>query len=149
MLQHAWKLPPNAPCLPVRLATRASNLSCGDISINSEILCAKVSGNNCDWNNWDPNKKILILASNGPNGVTVGPSQTSFQGGLYATNTVATGQSAQTEGPLVSGNKTVIVGQQFGGTFPPITILPLAIQQPPGAFWISPPTDFCNGPACT
>jgi len=121
----------------------------GDISVNSEMLCAAVSGNNCDWNNWDPNKKILILASNGPNGVTVGPSQSSFQGGLYATNTVATGQSAQTEGPLVSGNKTVIVGQQFGGTFPPITILPLAIQQPPGAFWISPPTDFCNGPACT
>ncbi|HEU5245210.1 MAG TPA: hypothetical protein VFU33_12475 [Gaiellaceae bacterium] len=118
----------------------------GDISINSEILCAKVSGNNCDWNNWDPNKKILILASNGPNGITVGPSQTSFQGGLYATNTVATGQSAQTEGPLVSGKKTVIVGQQFGGTFPPITILPLSINQPPGAFWISPPTDFCNGP---
>jgi hypothetical protein len=120
----------------------------GDITINSEKLCAAVSGTNCDWNNWDPNKKILILASNGPNGVTVGPSQTSFQGGLYATNTVATGQSAQTEGPLVSGNKTVIVGQQFGGTFPPITILPLAIQQPPGAFWISPPTDFCNGPGC-
>jgi Tfp pilus assembly protein PilX len=118
----------------------------GDITIDSEKLCAVVSGNNCDWNNWDPNKKILIFASNGPNGITVGPSQTSFQGGLYATKTVATGQSAQTEGPLVSGTKTVIVGQQFGGTFPPITILPLSIQQPPGNFWINPPTDFCNGP---
>jgi len=118
----------------------------GDISINSEKLCAALSGNNCDWNNWDPNKKILIFASNGPNGVTVGPSQTSFQGGLYATNTVATGQSAVTEGPLVSGTKTVVLGQQFGGTFPPITILPFSINQPPGAFWISPPTDFCNGP---
>jgi hypothetical protein len=120
----------------------------GDISIDSEKLCAAVSGNNCDWNNWDPNKKILILASNGPNGVTVGPSQTSFQGGLYATNTVATGQSAQTEGPLVSGYRTVVIGQQFGGTFPPITILPFAINQPPGNFWLSPPTQFCNGPGC-
>jgi len=120
----------------------------GDISISSEKLCAVVSGNNCDWSNWNPNKKILIFASNGPNGVTVGPSQTSFQGGLYATNTIATGQSALTEGPLVSGTKTVVLGQQFGGTFPPITILPLSIQQPPGAFWISPPTDFCNGTGC-
>jgi len=122
----------------------------GDISINSEMLCAKVNsqGNDCDWSTppasggWNPNNKILIFASNGPTGVTVGPSQTSFQGGLYATNTVATGQSALTEGPLVSGTKTVVLGQQFGGTFPPITIAPFAIQQQPGGFYISPPTDF-------
>ena len=116
----------------------------GDISINSEKLCAVLNsqGTDCDWNNWDPNKRLLIFASNGPTGITVGPSQTSFQGGLYATNTVATGQSAVTEGPLVSGTKTVVLGQQFGGTFPPITIAPFAIQQPPGGFYISPPTDF-------
>jgi Tfp pilus assembly protein PilX len=122
----------------------------GDISINSEKLCAKLNsqGNDCDWSTtpanggWDPNKKILIFASNGPTGITVGPSQTSFQGGLYATNTVATGQSAVTEGPLVSGTKTVVLGQQFGGTFPAITIAPFAIQQQPGGFYISPPTDF-------
>lgn len=119
----------------------------GDISINSEKLCAKLDsqGNNCDWSNWDPNKKILIFASNGPNGVTAGPSQTSFQGGLYATNTVATGQSALTEGPLVSGTKTVVLGQQFGGTFPPITILPFSIQQQPGGFYVSPPYNFNYG----
>lgn len=116
----------------------------GDISINSEKLCAVLNtgGNDCDWSNWDPNKKLLIFASNGPNGITVGPSQTSFQGGLYATNTVATGQSAVTEGPLVSGTKTVVLGQQFGGTFPPITIAPFSIQQQPGGFTISPPTNF-------
>ena len=93
----------------------------GDVSINSEKLCAvfNAQGTDCNWNTWDPNKKMLIFASNGPNGVTVGPSQTSFQGGLYATNTVNTGQSAVTEGPLVSGTKTVVLGQQFGGTFPP------------------------------
>jgi hypothetical protein len=122
----------------------------GDISIDSEKLCAKLNsqGNDCDWSTqpaqggWDPNKKILIFASNGTTGITVGPSQTSFQGGLYATNTVATGQSALTEGPLVSGTKTVVLGQQFGGTFPAITIAPFAIQQQPGGFYISPPTDF-------
>jgi len=116
----------------------------GDISINSEKLCAVLnsSATDCDWNNWDPNTKLLIFASNGPNGISVGPSQTSFQGGLYATNTVATGQSAVTEGPLVSGTKTVVLGQQFGGTFPPVTIAPFSIQQQPGGFYISPPTNF-------
>jgi hypothetical protein len=127
----------NADCQAVIFAS-------GDISINSEKMCAVLNnaGNDCDWNNWDPNKKILIFASNGPTGVTVGPSQTSFQGGLYATNTVASGQGAVTEGPLVSGTKTVILGQQFGGTFPPITILPLSIQQPPGNFSISPAYNY-------
>src|SRR5207249_379252 len=31
----------------------------GDISITSERLCAVINsqGTDCDWNNWDPNKK--------------------------------------------------------------------------------------------
>ena len=119
----------------------------GDVSISGEKLCAVLnsSGTDCNWtaNAWDPNKKILIFASNGPTGVTVsGSSQAEFQGGLYASNTVATGQSAITEGPLVSGTKTVVLGQQFGGTFPAITILPLSIQAPPGSFWISPAYNY-------
>jgi hypothetical protein len=119
----------------------------GDISIDSEKVCAVLNnaGNDCNWNTWDPNKKMLIFASNGTTGVTVGPSQTSFQGGLYATNTVATGQSALTEGPLVSGTKTVVLGQQFGGSFPPVTIAPWSISQPPGGFWIDPPANFHYG----
>jgi Tfp pilus assembly protein PilX len=119
----------------------------GDISITSEKFCAVLNsqGNDCDWNNWNPNNKMIIFASNGPNGITVGPTQTSFQGGLYATNTVSTGQGATTEGPLVSGTKTVVLGQQFGGTFPPVTIAPWSISQPPGGFWIDPPTNFHYG----
>jgi hypothetical protein len=143
--------------LPVRYTGTGSGGACtnngdcqsviyasGDISITSEKLCAVLNnaGTDCNWNAWDPNKKLLIFAANGPNGVSVGPSQTSFQGGLYATNTVTTGQSAVTEGPLVSGTKAVVLGQQFGGTFPPITIAPFAIQQQPGGFYISPPTNF-------
>jgi hypothetical protein len=121
----------------------------GDISVNSEKLCAVINsaGTDCDWTNgdWDPNAKLLILASNGLTGVTVGPSQSSFQGALYATNTVATGQSATTEGPLVSGTKTVVLGQQFGGTFPPIQFAPWSIEQQPGGFNISPPYDYQYG----
>jgi len=119
----------------------------GDVSITGERLCAVVNsaGTDCDWNTWDPNKKILVFASNGPTGDSVTQSQTEFQGGLYATNTVSSGQGAITEGPLVSGTKTVILGQQFGGTYPPITIAPFSIQQPPGGFYIDPPTNFTYG----
>ena len=121
----------------------------GDFSLTSEKLCAvlNASGTDCNFttNVWDPNKKILIVASNGTTGVTVGPSQTEFQGGLYATNTVSTGQSASTQGPLVSGTKTVVLGQQFGGTFPDITLLPLSIVTSPGGFFISQPFNFKYG----
>ena len=119
----------------------------GDISINSEKLCAVLNAQqtDCNWNNWDPNAKMLIFASHGPTGVTVGPSQTEFQGGLYAYNTVSTGQGAVTEGPLVSGTKTVVLGQQFGGTFPPVTIAPWSISQPPGGYYIDPPSNFHYG----
>jgi len=119
----------------------------GDVSITGEKLCAVVNaaGTDCNWNTWDPNKKILIFASNGPTGDSVTQSQTEFQGGLYATNTVTSGQGAITEGPLVSGTKTVVLGQQFGGTYPPITIAPFSIQKPPGGFWIDPPTNFHYG----
>ncbi|HZU58268.1 MAG TPA: hypothetical protein VFA06_20490 [Actinocrinis sp.] len=128
----------------------------GTVFINSVKLCAVINqaGNDCDWKNWDPNKKMLIFAANyqgtqtgvGPNqGIVVGPSQTSFQGGLYATYQIVTGQSATTEGPLVSGQQTVITGQQFGGTFPPITILPISIQTYPQGFWIDPPKNYQFG----
>lgn len=119
----------------------------GDVSITGERLCAVVNsaGTDCDWSNWDPNKKILIFASNGPTGASVTQSQTEFQGGLYATNTVSSGQGAITEGPLVSGTKTVVLGQQFGGTYPPITIAPFSIQRPPGGYWVDPPTNFHYG----
>jgi hypothetical protein len=119
----------------------------GDVTITSEKLCAVVNaaGTDCDWNNWDPNAKMLIFASNGPTGDSVTQSQTEFQGGLYARNTVSSGQGAITEGPLVSGTKTVILGQQFGGTFPPVTIAPFSLSHPPGGYYIDPPTNFHYG----
>jgi Tfp pilus assembly protein PilX len=119
----------------------------GDISVTSEKLCAVINaaGTDCDWNNWNPNNNILIFASNGPTGDSVTQSQTEFQGGLFATNTVTSGQGAITEGPLVSGTKTVILGQQFGGSFPPFQIAPFALSQPPGGYYVDPPANFHYG----
>jgi hypothetical protein len=128
----------------------------GTVYITGEKLCAKANAGNtdCDWTNWDPNKKILVFLAHDQGtqsgvsagqGVVVGPSQTSFQGGLYADYQVNTGQGAATQGPLVSGTQTVVTGQQFQGTFPSINILPISIQGPPQAFWIDPPMNFKYG----
>ena len=145
----------------------------GTVYITSERLCAKLNagGTDCDWSlydpitnptGWNPNTKILVFLAQGQGsqtgvgagqGINVGPSQTSFQGGLYASYQVVTGQSAGTQGPLVSGTQTVITGQMFQGNFPAINILPISIQGPPQAFWISPPMNFCyssgSGPNCS
>jgi hypothetical protein len=134
----------------------------GTVFINGVKLCAVVTAGNCDWTHWDPNAKMLVFLAYGQGsqtgvsanqGVVVGPSQTSFQGGLYANYQVVTGQSAATQGPLVSGTQTVVSGQSFQGSFPNINILPISIQGPPQAFWIDPPMNFCystgSGANCT
>jgi hypothetical protein len=144
--------PPNGtPCDGVIYAT-------GTVFINNEKLCAvvNVSTNDCDWTNWDPNSSILVflanyygtqqgVASNPQQGIVVGPTGTSFQGGLYANYQINTGQGAATQGPLVSGTQTVVTGQQFVGTFPKINILPISVQGPPQGFYIDPPTNFHYG----
>jgi Tfp pilus assembly protein PilX len=141
----------NTPCDGVIYAT-------GTVYINNEKLCAVVNASNtdCDWTNWDPNAKILVflanyygtqqgVASSPQQGIVVGPTGTSFQGGLYANYQINTGQGAATQGPLVSGTQTVVTGQQFVGSFPPINILPISVQGPPQGFYIDPPTNFHYG----
>jgi Tfp pilus assembly protein PilX len=126
----------------------------GTVLIKSVKICALVSGTDCDWANWDPNAKILafLAYSQGSQtgvgagqGIVVTTTNTSFQGALYANYQVFTGQGAATQGPLVSGTQTVVTGQQFQGSFPPITILPMSMQGPPKAFYIDPPTFNFSG----
>ena len=130
----------------------------GTVYITSVKICAVVNANNtdCDWTtgDWDPNTKLLVFLAHSQGtqtgvsagqGIVVGPTQTSFQGGLYANYQINTGQGAATQGPLVSGTQTVVVGQQFEGSFPNITILPISLKGPPQAFWIDPPKNFTYG----
>jgi Flp pilus assembly protein TadG len=114
-----------------------------------EHLCAVAGANDCDPNGWDPNKKLLIVLTRGQggqlpvgDGVNVITNGATFQGGFYARYRIVTGQGGWVQGPLVSGTETVVVGQSTTLAFPPLHIAPLAIQQPPGAFWIDAPYDF-------
>jgi Tfp pilus assembly protein PilX len=116
------------------------------IGANGHVaLCGMLSGSNCDTTNWNPNANLLIFVANGSNGINVSSSQTQFQGGLYATKTITVNTTATTDGPLISGTRVVSLGQQSGGSFPPFTALPVAVQGPPQAFYISPPTNFHYG----
>jgi hypothetical protein len=144
----------NTPCttLPAKPCDGVIYVT-GTVFINSEQLCGKVSGNSCDWANWDPNQNLLIflanyygtqqgVSSNPQQGIVVNPSGTAFQGALFANYQIFTGQSATTQGPLVSRTQTVVTGQSFQGSFPKINILPLSVESPPGNFWIDPAMNF-------
>jgi hypothetical protein len=112
----------------------------GTFLMSGEHLCAVVNsaGNNCDASAWDPNKKILIIATHGQGGqlstgvgTNLTQNQTVFQGGLYAKNSITITSGAWVQGPLVSGTGTVFDGQSGTLSFPPVKILPFAINQPP------------------
>lgn len=121
----------------------------GTLSITGEHLCAVVSGGDCDQNNWDPNKRMLIFATHGQggyltagDGIEVTTSQTSFQGGLYADNRIVVGQGAWTQGPLVSGTATLVVGQTNTIWFPRVTIGEMPLPGDPPYWKLWPPFDF-------
>jgi hypothetical protein len=115
---------------------------------NNAVLCAKLSGSNCDWNGWNPNydansnpnPSILILAAESLNGGTsVTGTNVQFQGGLYGQRSIDLGGGSNTsgvQGPLVSpgvdpvtwtrvpsSTSVITLGQGAGTAFPVAGIL--------------------------
>jgi hypothetical protein len=128
----------------------------GTFSIAREHLCAVVNaaGNDCDQSAWDPNKKLLIIATHdqggtqggslSPNdGVEITSNQSTFQGGLYAKYAISIQSGGQVQGPLVSGTQTISDGQSGILSFPFLSISPFAINSPP-AFMLCLPSQPCR-----
>ena len=124
----------------------------GTFLIQGENLCAVVNaaGNACDTSAWDPNKKLLIVATHNQggqlsanDGVEINTNQSTFQGGLYAKYAIAIQSGGQVQGPLVSGTQTVSDGQSGLLSFPTLTISPFAINSPP-AFMLCLPSQPCK-----
>jgi len=124
----------------------------GTFLIQGENLCAVVNaaGNACDTTAWDPNKKLLIVATHNQggqlsanDGVENNTNQSTFQGGLYAKYAIAIQSGGQVQGPLVSGTQTVSDGQSGLLSFPTLTISPFAINSPP-AFMLCLPSQPCR-----
>jgi hypothetical protein len=112
----------------------------GTFGISREHLCAVVNsaGTDCDQAAWDPNKKLLIIATHdqggqlSPNdGIEVTSNQSTFQGGLYAKYAISIQSGGVVQGPLVSGTQTISDGQSGILSFPFLTISPFAINSPP------------------
>ena len=124
----------------------------GTFLMPGEKLCAVVNaaGNGCDQNAWDPNKKLLIIATHNQggqlsanDGVEINTNQSVFQGGLYAKYAIAIQSGGTVQGPLVSGTQTVSDGQSGILSFPTLTISPFAINSPP-AFLLCLPSQPCK-----
>jgi len=118
----------------------------GSFLMNNTKLCAVPAASDCNWDAWDPNTTILIIAAHNQNrqpnvavsdGVEVKSS--SFQGGFYADYNVQLDTASQVQGPIVSAG-TVTIGNRFASTFPPITIDPIGI---PGV----PPNPYAQAPS--
>jgi hypothetical protein len=94
---------------------------------NNSTLCAELNGSTCDWASWEPGVSdgmlIFIANGNGEGQVSAGRSievmQAAFQGGLYGTNMVQTGQSSSVQGPIVSPDE-IVPGQQVMTQFPSV-----------------------------
>jgi PilX N-terminal len=128
----------------------------GTFSIAREHLCAVVNaaGTDCDQSAWDPNKKLLIIATHNQggtqggslsanDGIEITSNQSTFQGGLYAKYAISIQSGGQVQGPLVSGTQTVSDGQSGILSFPTLTISPFAINSPP-AFMLCLPSQPCT-----
>jgi type II secretory pathway pseudopilin PulG len=99
-------------------------------------LCGGISGGNCNFASWDPNKELLTFVAGGTGGqVSTNDSvqlanNTAFQGGLFATGNVEYGNNAYSDGPVVGG--TIILSNNVTtNAFPNITTVPVGMPSNP------------------
>jgi Tfp pilus assembly protein PilX len=85
----------------------------GTVSLsNSGVFCgwntnndsAAYNGSSCDFNSWTPGTSMLMFVAKG--GVTLNQSSY-FQGAIFSEGNVSLGQSAQTEGPIITNTLTL------------------------------------------
>jgi Tfp pilus assembly protein PilX len=85
----------------------------GTVSLsNSGVFCgwdtvhdtAAYNGSSCDFTAWTPGTSMLMFVAQG--GVTLNQSSF-FQGAIFSEGNVSLGQSAQTEGPIITNTLTL------------------------------------------
>jgi hypothetical protein len=134
--------------------------------LKSGIVCARknAAGNNCDFDNWDPN------AASGGNALAIATFGSSSNGGLesqeiggstpdvgtqvksgtiqallYARSNIEIVTTSRAQGPMVTPKK-VFLGQTGAGTFPPFALVPTGTPGtpvPPAT--LGPAQDFSGG----
>jgi len=119
-------------------------------------MCAvkNVGGTACDFQNWNPNTEMWIIAAHGVGasgsgstnsiGMSGGSSSnpTQWQGGLWGTQTINLSGWSFIEGPAIGGS-AAISGQAVARPFPLITSLPLGTPGNPNTYaQPNPPGNF-------
>jgi Tfp pilus assembly protein PilX len=110
----------------------------GTVSLsNSGVFCgwdtvhdtAAYNGSSCDFNAWTPGTSMLMFVAHG--GVTLNQSSF-FQGAVFSEGNVTLGQSAQTEGPIITN--TLTLGQSVAmKPLPGLADLPLGAPGNPNS----------------
>jgi hypothetical protein len=115
----------------------------GTVLFQNTQLCATITAANdaCDFPHWGPNSRFLVFVANGSGGqVPVGDSiqlvSSSFEGGLFGTNTIELDTHTQTEGPMFSGN-VIMDNTVYARTWPLVNV-PVGM---PGTIIVDAPPD--------
>lgn len=113
----------------------------------SGSMCGKrnAGGTACDFANWNPNNEMWIIAAHGNNGSgysVLFPNNSTWEGGVYATNSVNLSNNATVEGPMIAGSAS-FSNNVTERPFPVITSVPegapgnpnvYAQPNPPGGY---------------
>jgi Tfp pilus assembly protein PilX len=116
---------------------QATLYASGVVTVNG-TMCGKRNGANnaCDFSGWNPNTEMWILAAHGNNGSgysVVFPNNASWQGGVYATNSIDLSNNGTIEGPIIGGSAT-FSNNVVAKPFPIITSVPLGAPGNPNVY---------------
>jgi hypothetical protein len=103
---------------------------------NNSKLCGGVSGSDCAFAAWDPNKELLTVVADGSGGSAGAGNSISvdnnaqFQGGLFGTYDVQFTNNARSDGPIV-GRTVKLSNNVQNDQFPTITVVPVGMPGNP------------------
>src|ERR671922_524105 len=103
---------------------------------NNTKLCGGVSGSNCDFASWDPNKELLTVVADGSGGLAgtgnsiLVDNNGQFQGGLFGTYDVQFINNSRSDGPIV-GRTVKLANNVQNDQFPTITVVPVGMPGNP------------------
>lgn len=116
---------------------QATLYASGYITVNGTMCGKRNAGNTaCDFANWNPNTEMWILAAHGDNGSgysVVFPNNATWEGGVYATNTIDLSNNGVIEGPIIGGS-AVFSNNVVLKPFPVITNVPVGAPGNPNIY---------------
>jgi hypothetical protein len=106
---------------------------------NNTMLCAGVSGSNCDFASWNPNTEMLTVTTEGSGGLAgtgngiLMDNNSQFQGALYAVANIQYINNSRSDGPMVA-NQLIFANNVQNDSFPTITVVPVGQPGNPSVY---------------